>query len=162
MSPGVTPVASKFNLPMEAVTVNMHYFSLPTWSEGVGGPASLSSDPVVGTTQLFAMAGLAAQMVTRFFGATVSILADGIIMSLLGAISADTGRLVSAGEVVDSAGGASSSGVHPGDARMGIICPLGFCGVGLHTSNIGSGGWGNSAFLWSLCVFASSLSNSTP
>ena len=34
--PGVTPVVSRFNLPMEAVTVSIHGLSPPTWSEGVG------------------------------------------------------------------------------------------------------------------------------
>ena len=48
--PEVTPVASKFSLPTEMVTVNKHCFSPPTWSEGIGGLPSLSTYPVVGTT----------------------------------------------------------------------------------------------------------------
>ena len=44
---GVTPVASRFNLPMEAVTVSIHGFSPLTWSEGVG-ETSMSPSLVVG------------------------------------------------------------------------------------------------------------------
>ena len=106
----VTPVASKFSLPTEVVTVNTHCFSPPTWLEGVGGLASLSTNPVLGTTQLSALAGLVAQMVTRSFGMSVPILAKGIIVLPLGAISEDPSRLISAGKVVGSAGGDSSLG----------------------------------------------------
>ena len=80
VSLGVTLVASKFNLPMEAVTGNMHCFSPPTWSEGVGGLANLPTDPVVGTTQISTLAGLAAQIIIRSFGVSLSTLADGIIV----------------------------------------------------------------------------------
>ena len=130
MSLGVTPATSKFNLPTEVVTVNMHCFSPPTWLEGVGGLASLSTNLVVGTTQLSASAGLAAHMVTRFFGVSVLILADGIIMLPLRETSADPGRLVSAGEVVCSPGGDSLLGVHPGDARMVSSVPWVIVGEG--------------------------------
>ena len=54
----VTPVASKFSLPTEVVTVNVHCFSSPTWSKGMAGPPSLSTDLVVGTTHLSALAGV--------------------------------------------------------------------------------------------------------
>ena len=63
----VTLVASKFSLPTEAVTINMHCFPPPTWLEGMGGPASLSTNPVVGTTWLSTSGGLVAQIVTRSF-----------------------------------------------------------------------------------------------
>ena len=46
----VTPVASKFRLPIEAVTTNMHHLSSSAWSDGARGPASLTNDLVVGTT----------------------------------------------------------------------------------------------------------------
>ena len=47
VSPGITPVASKFSLPMEVVTVSIHGLSPPTWSEGVGETGS-SPGTVVG------------------------------------------------------------------------------------------------------------------
>ena len=50
MSPGVTLVASKFNLPMEVVTVNTHHLSSSASLDGVRGSASLTTDLVVGTT----------------------------------------------------------------------------------------------------------------
>ena len=56
---GVTPVASRFSLPMEVVTVSIHGLSPPTWSEGVGETGS-SPGEVVGTIWFSAMAGLAA------------------------------------------------------------------------------------------------------
>ena len=93
----VTPVASKFSLPTEVVTINMHCFSPPTWLEGIRGPDSLSTDLVVGTTWLSASAGIVAQMVARSFGVSVMISANGIIVLPLGEISTDPGRLISAG-----------------------------------------------------------------
>ena len=124
VSPGVTPVASKFNLPTEVVTVSMHCFSPPTWLEGVGEPASLSPSLVVGMTQFSAMAGLVAQEVIRSLRASVLISAAGTIMSPLTPHPyTDSGRLVSADKVVGSTSGASSLGVHPSDARMVLTLP---------------------------------------
>ena len=37
MSPGVTPVASKFSLPIEAVTVKTHHIFSSAWLDGVRG-----------------------------------------------------------------------------------------------------------------------------
>ena len=130
VSPEITPVASKFSLPTEVITINMHCFPLPTWLEGVGGLASLSTDAVVGTTQLSTSAGPVAQMVARSFGVSMSILADGVIVLPLREISADPGQLISAGKVVASAGGDSSLGVHPGDARMVSSASWDFVGQG--------------------------------
>ena len=100
-------------------------------------------------------------MVTRSFGVSVSISANGTIVLSLGEISADPGRLISAGEVVGSAGEDSSLGVHPGDARMVSSAPWVFGGQGSTPPIVVSGGWGNGTFLWNLCVFASSLRDST-
>ena len=57
-------------------------------------------------------------MVARSYGVSLLILADGIIVLPLKEIFADSGRLISAGEVVGSAGGDSSLWVYPGDARI--------------------------------------------
>ena len=74
---GATPVASKFNLPKEVVTVSMHCFSPPTWSEGVGEMASLSPSLVVGTTWSSVMEGLVAWGVIGSSKASRSVLATG-------------------------------------------------------------------------------------
>ena len=127
VSPGVTLVASKFNLPTEVVTVNMHCLSPPAWSDGVWGLAILSTDLVVGTTQLSVLAGLVAQSVNRSFRVLMSTSANGTLVLSLGGVSAEPGRvssvLASAGKVVGSTGGVSSLGVHLGDTRMVSTAP---------------------------------------
>ena len=102
VSPGVTPVASRFNLPMEVVTVSIYGLSPPTWSEGVG-ETSLSPSLVVGMIWFSAMAGLAAWGFIRSLRAPLSISVAGTITSFLGRTSVATGRLVSADEVAGSA-----------------------------------------------------------
>ena len=96
--PGVTPVASRFSLPIEAVTVSIHGLSPPTWSEGVG-ETGLSPSAVVGIIQFSDMAGLAAWRSIRSLGAPLAILVAGTGTSFLGRTSAAAGRLVSADEV---------------------------------------------------------------
>ena len=58
--PGITPVASTFNLSTEVVTVSMHRFSPPYLVRRCGRDSQLFHSPVVGTTQFSAMTGLAA------------------------------------------------------------------------------------------------------
>ena len=99
---GVTPVASRFNLPMEVVTVSIHGPSPPTWSEGVG-ETGLSPSLVVGMIQFSTTAGLAAQGFIRSLGVPLSILVTGTITSFFGRTLAATGRLVLADEVAGSA-----------------------------------------------------------
>ena len=50
VSPRITPVASKFSLLMKAVTTNMYHLSPSAWLDGPRGPASSTTNPVVGTT----------------------------------------------------------------------------------------------------------------
>ena len=122
--PVVSPVASRFNLPMEAVTVSIHGLSPPTWSEGVG-EASLSPGLVVGITHF---SGLAAWGFMRSLGLPLSILVTDTITSFWGRTSVAPGGIVSADKVVDS-------------ARMVLCVPLSCYGLGFHTSNIISGRW---------------------
>ena len=71
--PGVTPVASRFSLPMEVVTVSIHRLSPPIWSEGLG-ETGLSPGAVVGMIQFSDMAGLAAREFIGSLRAPSSIL----------------------------------------------------------------------------------------
>ena len=50
VSPRITLVASKFSLLTEAVTTSMYHLSPSAWSDRVRGLASLTTNPVVGTT----------------------------------------------------------------------------------------------------------------
>ena len=129
VSLGVTLVASKFSLPTEAVTVSKHCFSTPTWLECVGGLASLSPSPLVGTTQFSTMVRLAAQEVIRSLGHQCQFWPLAPLCHPWGD-STDTGRLVSAAKVMGFARGASSLGVHPGDARMVLSVPWVVAGWG--------------------------------
>ena len=131
--PGVTPVASRFSLPMAAVTVSIHGLSPPTWSEGVGQTGS-SPGAVVGMIQFSAMAGLAAQGFIRSLGVPLSILVAGTATSFLWRTSVAEDRLVSADEVA-------------GSARMVLSVPWVVMHLGFHTFNIGGGGWGD-GILW--------------
>ena len=99
VSLGVTPVASRFNHPMEVVTVSIHGFSPLTWSEDVG-ETGLSPSLVVGMIQFSTIAGLAAEGFIRSPRVPVSILVTGTITSSLGRTSAAAVRLVSVDEVV--------------------------------------------------------------
>ena len=100
--PGVTPVASRFSIPREAVTISIYGLSPPTWSEGVG-ESSLSSGLVVGMIQFSAMAGLAAHGFIRSLRMPVSILVTGTITSFLGRTFCGHRQVVPADKVVGSA-----------------------------------------------------------
>ena len=100
---GVTPVASRFSLPMEVVTVSIHGLSPPTWSEGVGEAGS-SPGVMVGMIWFSTVAGLSAYGFIRSLGAPLSCLVTGTATSFLGRTSTAVGGLLSADEVAGSAG----------------------------------------------------------
>ena len=110
----ITPVAAKFSLLIEAVTTNMHCLSPSAWSDGVRGPASLTTDPVVGTTWVSTSIGPVAWPVGKSFGISTLGSVERTMASLSGRVSAGPGRVCSAstsvGKVMGSTGGVSSSG----------------------------------------------------
>ena len=158
-------VASKFSLPIEAVTINMHLLSSSTWSDGVRGPASLNTNPVVGTTWVSTSIGLMAWLVSRSFWISTSVLVKRTMVSLPGGVSAGpstvclTSTLV--GKVIGSAGGVSSLGGYLNDGG-GVMCSPGFCRAWLYISDISCGGWGIGVPLWDHCILAYSFWGSTP
>ena len=119
MSLGLTLVASKFILPIEEVTINTHHLSSSAWLDGVRGPASSTTDLVMGTTWVSTLVGLVAQLVSRSFGVSASDLVERTVASPPSGVCAVPGRVsltsTLAGKVVGSAGGISSSGGHPND-----------------------------------------------
>ena len=96
--PGVTPMASRFNLPIGVVTVNIRGSSPLTWLGGVG-ETGWSPGPVIGMIWFSVMVGLAAQGSIRSLWAPVSIL---VVTSFWGRASVAAVRLVSVDEVVGS------------------------------------------------------------
>ena len=127
LSPGVTPVASKFSLPIEAVTVTTHHLSSSAWLDGVRELASLTTDPVVGTTWVSTSVRLVAQLVSGSFGVSISDLVKRTMASPPSRVSEVPGRVslpsTSAGEVVGSAGGVSSLGGHLNDEGVVLCAP---------------------------------------
>ena len=60
MSLRITPIASKFNLLTKAVMTSTYYLLSLIWSDGMRGPVSLTTSPVVGTNGATAPIGLVA------------------------------------------------------------------------------------------------------
>ena len=127
VSLGVTLVASKFSLPIEAVTVNTHPLSSSAWLDGVSWLASSTTNLVVGTTWVSTSVGLVAKLVSRSFGVSVSDSVESTMASSPSGVSAGPGRVsltsTLAGKVVGSAGGVSSLGGHLDDEGVVLCAP---------------------------------------
>ena len=156
VSPRVTPVASNFSLPIKTVTTNMHHLSSSAWSDGVRGPASLTTNLVVGATWVSTSIGLVAQPVSRSFGISTSDSVKRTVASLSSRVSAGPGGVCSTsnleGKVIGSAGGVSEV----------VLCPPAFCRAWLHVSNSSCGGWGNGVPLGDHCAPAYSFWGNAP
>ena len=143
MSLRITLVASKFNLLTEAVTTSTYHLSPSAWLDGMRGPVSLTTGPVVGTIWATAPVGLVAWPVGKSFGTSTSGLVERTVASLSRWSVCRAGGVCPTSTVVGKAmgliGGVSSSG------REGVVscAPQGFSRVWLHVSDIelGLAGW---------------------
>ena len=147
MSLGVTPVASKFSLPIEAVTVNTHHLSPSVWLDGVRGPASSMTNLVVETTWVSILVELVAWPVSMSFGVSTSDLVKKThgISSWWSFCSARKSILdINLGRW---GGGFSWWGLLLGWTsewwRGGVMCSQGFQRAWHHVSDLGCGGQGN-------------------
>ena len=119
----ITPVVSRFSLLTEAVTISTYCLLSLVWSDGMRGPVSLTTDPVVGTIWAITSMGLVAWPVGTPFGISTSGLARRGVASLSSGAFVGPGgvwsTLTTVGKGTDLAGGASSLG---GDGV--VLCSL--------------------------------------
>ena len=130
VSPGVTLMASKFNLPMEVVIVSMHYFFPSYLVRRCGRAGQFFPQSSSGNNPVLCHGRASSpKRASDLLGHQCQFWQLALLCHPWG-VSTDTGRLVSAGKVLGSAGGASSLGVHLSDARMVLSVPWVIAGLG--------------------------------